>query len=59
MCKTAERLRESVCEGAWIVANRGSVSCKNGCWRNRPFGIDRFVLTARSYLNDKDSPSGL
>jgi hypothetical protein len=36
-----DRERESVCEGARIAANRGSVSCKNDCWKNRPFGISQ------------------
>jgi len=30
-----KRVRES----GRIVTNWGSVCCKNGCWRNRPFGI--------------------
>ncbi len=43
MCKTTERLRERErerereSEGEQIAANRGSVSCKNGHWKNRPF----------------------
>ncbi len=45
--------------GCMDSPNRGIVSCKNGRWRNGPFGIDRFVLMARSHFNDKDSPSGL
>ncbi len=34
-----ETERERECESGQIAANRGSVSCKNGCWRNGPFGI--------------------
>ncbi len=34
-----ERKRER--EGAWIVANRGSIGCKNGCWKNGPFEISQ------------------
>ncbi len=41
VCKTAERLRERKSEGARIAANRGSVGCKNGCWKNGPFGISQ------------------
>ncbi len=33
-----ERERESVCEGAQIAANRGSIGCKNSHWKNGPFG---------------------
>ena len=48
-----------VCERRRVAKNGGSIGCKNGRWRNGPFGIDRFVLIARSYFNDKDSLSGL
>jgi hypothetical protein len=35
-----ERERERVCvfERRRVAENGGSVGCKNGCWRNRPFG---------------------
>ncbi len=32
-----ERERERVCERQRVAENRGSVGCKNGRWRNRPF----------------------
>ncbi len=36
-----DRERERVCEGVRIAANRGSVGCKNGRWKNGPFRISQ------------------
>jgi hypothetical protein len=36
-----DRERERKSEGVQIAANRGSVGCKNGCWKNRLFGISQ------------------
>jgi hypothetical protein len=35
----AERERECVRDR--VAENGGSVSCKNGCWRNGPFGMSQ------------------
>ncbi len=40
-CARQQRDRESVWVGVRIVANRGSVGCKNGHWKNRPFRISQ------------------
>ena len=38
---SGETERERGCQGARIAANRGSISYKNGRWKNRPFGISQ------------------
>jgi hypothetical protein len=34
-CVRQQRDREREC--VWIATNRGTVSCKNGSWKNGPF----------------------
>ncbi len=54
--RETDRERECVCERWRVAENRGSDSCKNGRWRNGPFGISqdqnrRIILIARNYFN--------
>jgi hypothetical protein len=54
-----DRERECVCKRGRIAENGGSVSCKNGHWRNRPFGKSqdqnrRITLIARNYFKGKE-----
>ncbi len=55
---TGETERERVQERGRIVANWGSIGCKNGRWRNIPLGISqdhnkRIILIAGNYFNDR------
>jgi hypothetical protein len=58
-----ETERESVCVCVCvrgrIAENGGSISCKNGRWRNGPFGISqdqkrRITLIVRNYFKGRD-----
>ncbi len=51
-----ETERERECEKRSVAKNRGSVGCKNGCWRNRPFwdklgSRQNDYLIPRNYFN--------
>ncbi len=51
-----ETKRESVCERQRVTENGGSISCKKGHWRNRPFwdklgSRRKDYLSARNYFN--------
>jgi hypothetical protein len=59
--RETDRERESVCvrERGRIAENGGSVSCKNGHWRNGPFGISqdqnrRTTFIVRNYFEGRD-----
>jgi hypothetical protein len=54
-----DRERERECERGRIAENGGSVSCKNGRWRNGPFGISkdqnrRITSIVRNYFKGRD-----
>jgi len=54
-----ERQRERLCKRCRVAENGGSVGCKNGRWRNRPFWYNRGswrkdYLIVRNYFNGEE-----